>query len=133
MTNRGGIVLDTGDAFRFLPASIAALVAPAETIVPVPGLASPAVGLVLTDERVATALQVGTKDTEHMVVCEIEGEWVALVGAWVIATGTFEASMDGFGVLWAGVVAQDLDVRSLTLDVEASIWRTSGLTDGRRG
>ncbi len=127
------MVLDTGDAFRFLPASIASLVAPAESIVPVPGLASPAIGLVLTDERVATVLQVGTMDTGHMVVCEIEGGWVALVGAWVIATGTFEASTDGEGVLWEGVVATDLDVRSLTLEVEASIWRTGGSTDGRRG
>lgn len=126
-------MIDTGEAFRFLPASIAALVASTETIVPVPGLASPAVGLVLTDERVATVLQVGTRDSGHMVVCEIEGGWVALVGAWVIATGTFEASTDGLGVVWGGVVATDLDVRSLTLDVEASIWRTSGSTDGRRG
>lgn len=125
MVARGGIVLETGRGHRFLPAEVATAVVPAATVVPVPGLAWPAVGLVLTEDRVATVLQVGSLGSEHMIVCQIDGGSVALAGARVVATGVF--SGDDEGVEWQGMRAEGLDVRALTREAEASIWRASGL------
>ena len=126
MAARGGIVLQTGRGHRFLPAEVATAVVPAATVVPVPGLAWPAVGLVLTEDRVATVLQVGSLSSDHMIICEIDGGSVALAGARVVATGMFVACGNA-GVEWEGHRADDLDVRSLTRQVEASIWRAGGL------
>ncbi len=125
MAGRAGMVLDTGDGLRFVSAREAGWVVPSEAVVPVPGMVLPAVGLVLTEERVATALRVGTVDAGHMVVCDTESGWVALMGARVTATGLFCEAEDGVGVVHHGQVVLELDVRGLTLDVEAAIWRAA--------
>jgi len=130
MDHRGGIVLETGGAYRFLPAGVAGTVVPTAPVVPVPGLAAPAVGLVLTEDRVATVLQVGSLASDHMIICEIHGGSVALAGARVVATGVFPASEEG--VIWDGVSADELDVLALTLEVEAAIWRAGGLGQDER-
>jgi len=132
MAGRAGMVLDTGECLRFVSAREAGWVVPSEAVVPVPGLVLPAVGLVLTEDRVATALRVGTVDGGHMVVCETEGGWVALMGARVVATGVFSEADDGAGVVHRGQVARALDVHGLTLDVEAAIWRAAWPTGEER-
>ncbi|PIE05989.1 MAG: hypothetical protein CSA75_01885 [Sorangium cellulosum] len=133
MDDKGGIVLDTGGAYRFLPASVVANVTPAEPIVPVPGLQAPAIGLVMTEDRVATALCIGSHCSEHMVVCRVEGGWVALHGARVVATGLFPRTKDGAeAVEWNGETAEVLNVGALTVEVEEAIWRAAGASEHER-
>ena len=117
-----------------MPASVTATVVPAATVVPVPGLVTPAVGLVLTEDRVATVLRIGSHESRHMIVCDIDGGSVALDGARVLATGVFPEAQGGCAVLWQGLTAEDLDVRALTVEVEEAIWRAGALgQDERQG
>lgn len=133
MGTTGGIVLQTSEGFLFLPASVASSVVSATTVVPVPGLVPPAIGLVLTDDRVATVLRIGSYPSEHMIICEIDGGSVALQGAKVIATGTFATIDDGTSdVVWREVRAKHLDVRALALEVEEAIWIAGGATGDER-
>jgi len=126
MVQCGGIVVESGERYWFIPASVASTVVPAALVVPVPGLVAPAVGLVLTEDRVATVLQIGRLESEHMIMCGVDGGSVALSGARVVATGVFPASEDSQGVFWRGHLAHALDVRAWTRYAEAAIWRAQG-------
>mgnify|MGYP007112016235 FL=1 len=125
-----GMVLDAGESWWFVSAQEAQGIAPAEPVLPVPGMVPPAIGLVLTEEQVATALQVGSAPASDMIMCMTQGGPVALFGARVVATGVFELTEGQ--VKFQNKSARLLDVRQLTFDIEAALWRAARLGEQER-
>ena len=140
---RGGVLLRFADetneaALGFVPASEAARLAALSTIVAVPGLRLPALGIALADGAVVTVLCLGAgaaptpryepdeawpvPGAGRAVVCRLDGLEVALTGGTVLATGVFDAAPGGGGVLWRGEVAPVLDVRALYAQAETAVW-----------
>jgi hypothetical protein len=131
MGSVGGLIVDVGGAARFLPAEVAVAVMPETQIIQVPGLEPPAIGLALAEDRAVAALRVGSWPRGEMILCRVDDELVLLVGARVLASGTFPATGDD--AVWTSGPARLLDVRSLLLRAEAAIWEARTVSgDGRR-
>ncbi len=131
MGNVGGLIVDVGGATRFLPADLAVAVVPDTQIIQVPGLEPPAIGLALAEDRAVAALRVGSWPRGEMILCQVDDEFVLLVGARVLASGTFPTTGDD--AVWTLGPAGLLDVRSLLLRAEAAIWEARTVSgDGRR-
>jgi hypothetical protein len=124
---RGGLVIRSQLGLRFIPSEIAASVTWLTAIVPVPGLVPPAVGIAVADDRVATVISVGEEPGGEAIVCEVDGGWVALMGARVLATGRFDESVDfGDCIEWEGETVETIDLRGLMIAAETAIWRARG-------
>jgi hypothetical protein len=127
---RGGLVIHSRLGVRFVPAEIAASVTWLAGVVPVPGLVPPAVGIAVADDRVATVISIGEEPGTEAIVCEVDGGWVALTGARVLATGRFDGASDGSDcVRWDGEVIEPIDLRGLMIAAETAIWRARGMRD----
>ncbi len=126
MAGRGGILMRTGaEALVFISADEAVQVTALSALTRVAGARAPAVGIALAGGEVVTVLDVGKGDEERgraAVLCNLGGERVALVGGSVVATGTFEASAEGDGVVWNGAHVPPLDLQALYAQAEAAIW-----------
>ena len=83
----GGAVIETEHGRFFVPGGQARFVVPAARVTKVPGSR---LGLALIDGRVLSVLSLGRKG-EHMLVCELGGQWIALGGLTVLSTGEFAA------------------------------------------
>jgi hypothetical protein len=124
MTARGAVLIESSEGVRYVPASVAVSLLPAQPIVPVPGLEPPAVGLVATESRTMTVLRAGDAPAAPLLVCEVEGSWVALSGAPVLEVASVQAAQDGRDwIEWRGGRVAPLDVRALVVRAEAAIWR----------
>jgi len=128
---RGGLVIETSWGPQFLSAGTARSVAPWTAPLPVPGLAPPAQGVAVIEDKVATVLKVGRDDRE-MILCETDAGWVALAGARVIACGSFPEANGGASVVWEGREVQPLDVDALLVEAERAMWRVRTRDEGSR-
>jgi hypothetical protein len=78
-----GALLETEQDLYFVSASHARIVIASVKVTPVPGSA---LGLALFEGRVLSVLSLGRR-RQHLLVCELEGQLVALSGVTVLATG----------------------------------------------
>lgn len=131
MAEAGGLIVDTGGELRFIPADVALSVMAETQVVPVPGLEPPAIGLTLAEDRAVAALRVGSWPSSEMILCRVDGVLVTLVGARVVASGSF--ARFSRGVTWGAREACTLDLRPLLLRAEAAIWEARAVAEeGRR-
>lgn len=128
---RGGLVVQTSWGPQFIPSSTARTVAPWTAPLPVPGLAPPALGVTVIEDRVATVLKVG-RELRETILCETEAGWVALAGARVVAWGSFPLLPDGSSVAWDGREVQQLDLDGLLVEAERALWRVRTREEGSR-
>ncbi len=119
---RGGLVLRVDGELRFLPAALAARVAPAPRITAVPGAPPDLLGIAMHEGTIVPVVAIGSARAE-MVVCQHAGELVGLLGGEVVRAGRFEA-VEGR----ADLVQVD-DERARQLDVGALYARVQ--TGGR--
>ena len=128
--SRGGLVIETSWGPQFVPAQAARSVTPWAAPLPVPGLAPPALGIAVIEDKVATVLKVG-RDRREMILCETDAGWVALAGARVVACGSFPGA-DGSSVMWEGHEVQQLDVDALLVEAERAMWRIRTREEGSK-
>ena len=69
--------------------------------------------------------------SDRAVLCDVGGLSVAVTGGSILATGLFEASPDGDGILWRGEHVPLLDVRDLYAHAEAAIWAARAVSRPR--
>ncbi len=96
------------DHLWFLPAEIARKVVRPPKVSDVPGVP---LGIALVDGRVVSVIRVSSNNGD-LVLCDVNGETVALSGFEVVASGAFTASADG-------VVHEGREIR--TFDVSATL------------
>ena len=141
----GGVLLSFRDdeercALAFIPASVATRLTALTCLIEVPGVKPPARGLALADGEVLTVLELckvrapspttaylpgadwPVPGSDRAVLCVLGSIRVALTGGTVVATGMFDATDDGSGVLWRGECVPTLDVRALYARAETAIW-----------
>jgi hypothetical protein len=101
----GGAVIQTEHGRFFVPGEQARFVVAAGRVTKVPGSR---LGLALVDGRVVSVLSLGQKG-EHMLVCELHGQLIALSGLSVLFTGEFAATAAP-GCEYAGTPLEALDL-----------------------
>ena len=118
---RGGIVLDDGAQLYFVSAHVADRVAPMPEVARVPGTHSDLVGITLHDGAILPVVSIGAARASMLVVSYM-GEPIGLVGASVVATGTFEAAGDGASVRHDGRIAKPLDLAGIYGRLQSGSW-----------
>ena len=115
---RGGLVLRVEGELRFLPATLAARVAPAPRVTAVPGAPPDLLGIAMHEGTIVPVVAIGALRGD-MVVCQHAGELVGLVGGEVVRSGRFEA-VEGRADLVQidGQLARQLDVGALYARVQ---------------
>ena len=117
-TKLGGIVVDTGDGFAFVPAEFALRIVPASAVAHVPGTPPELLGVTLHEGAIVPVLAIGQL-VGPMIVCAVRGEIVTLVGGAIVRSGTFEAAAaNQTGVTIDGIPAPALDLPGLYDRVE---------------
>lgn len=140
-----------GGEVVFIASAVAREVTDLTAVTPIIGAAPPVVGIALAHGEVVTVLELGLDDADpgassppqgappkrrswragqdwptpgarRAVVCEVDGDAVAIIGGEVIATGLFDAAPQGGGVLWRGAVAPPLDLDALVARCRRAIW-----------
>lgn len=115
---RGGVVLRVDGELRFLPATLAAHVAPAPRITAVPGAPPDLLGIAMHEGTIVPVVAIGAARAE-MVVCQHAGELLGLVGGVVVRTGRFEAVEGRADLVQVdGERARQLDVGALYARVQ---------------
>ena len=109
-----GIILMARGSRHFLPSAITQRIIHTLPITRVPGDGTP---LSTWDGRVVTAVPLG--EDAHAVLCEVDGETIALSGVAVERTGFFEAAE-------GGVLVEGQRVPLLSLSAELSRVREGG-------
>jgi hypothetical protein len=128
MTKRGGIVLADGERAYFVPAEVAQKLVPVPAIARVPGAHADLLGIAQVDGLIVPVVAIGQAERRAMLVVEHVGEPIGLVGADVLASGTFEATADG--VRHDGRVAKPLDLGAIYARLQAGA--RAGRADSRR-
>ena len=109
----GGVVVDTGRGFAFVPAQYALRIVPSSAVAHVPGSPAELLGVTLHEGVIVPVLTIG-ENAGPMIVCEVLGAVIALVGGAIVRSGTFEpdpAAPDA--VLVDGTRAPTLDLPGL--------------------
>ncbi len=117
-TGRGGLILRASGELRFLPAALAARIAPAPRVTAVPGAPPDLLGIAMHEGTIVPVVAIGLARAE-MVVCQHAGELVGLLGGEVVRAGRFE-SVEGRADLVRvdGELARQLDVGALYARVQ---------------
>lgn len=119
----GGLLVRVGSEGHFIPASIAARVAPPPLVTPVPGSPPELVGIALHEGMIVPVLALGPARGD-MVVCTFAGDVVGLVGGDAFETGTFDvASASTDFVEHAGRRWTVLDVPAMCAAVQSAARR----------
>ena len=118
---RGGIVLDDGSHLFFVPAHVAEKVAPIPDIARVPCAQPELVGIALHEGAILPVVAIGPARAAMLVISYM-GEPIGLVGATVVATGSFEAAGDGASVRHDGRIAKPLDLPGIYARMQAGSW-----------
>jgi hypothetical protein len=112
-------------------ASAASRVAQLGPISPVAGLPLPATGIAVADGRVVTVVKLGDdRGSRVAILCEVDGDPIALAGAAIVATGWFDPAPGG--VVHAGALVQELDVRAIYGELESALWASRALRHAKR-
>jgi hypothetical protein len=99
-----GLLVEHSTARRFIPASVVQRVLRAGVVSYVPGTE---LGMMFFEGRVISVLDLGAKGSE-LLVCEVNGELVAVAGFRVLATGFFDVV--GHAVASGGESYEPFDV-----------------------
>lgn len=110
-----GIVVEVGGARRFVPAGIAREIVPRPVVSRVPGRD---LGVALVSGRVVPVIDLGS-DREQLVLCDVDGDAVALGGLSVIESGFFDT--DRGAVRVGGERVPELDVADAVARTEAAL------------
>jgi len=116
MQKLAGIVVEHAGALRFVPASVAQRILRKTVISTVPGTE---LAMTLVEGRVVSVLSLGSTRRE-LLVCDVEGEAVALAGLGIVASGFYAAHPDGVRV---GLeIVPLLDVAAELRRIEQRLW-----------
>jgi hypothetical protein len=115
-----GLLVTLAGLRRFIPASSALQVLPRPVVSRVPGSE---LCITLCAGRVIAVIELGT-DASELIVCELDGEIVALSGLSVVRAGFFEA--DGPGVRVDGEQIPPLDLGAELERTERSLLAGAG-------
>jgi hypothetical protein len=110
-----GLLVSLGGLRHFIPASAASQVLARPVVSRVPGSQ---LGMTLCAGRVIAVIELGSDPCE-LVVCEQDGETVALSGLAVVTAGFFDA--DGTGVRVEGERIPPLDIAAELERAERSV------------
>jgi hypothetical protein len=108
-------------ALLMLPANVAEHVAPVPEVARVPGTHADLVGITLHEGALLPVVSIGSSRAA-MLVITYRGEAIGIVGATVLATGTFEAAGDGASVRHDGRIAKPLDLAGIYGRLQAGSW-----------
>lgn len=100
-----GAVIQTEEGRFFVPSREAHSITGNVKVTPVPGSR---LGIALVEGRVLSVLKLGDQ-REHVLLCEFQGQSLALSGVTVLATGEFPASR-AEGCVFAGERLARLDL-----------------------
>jgi formylmethanofuran dehydrogenase subunit C len=115
---RGGLVLRVDGELRFLPATLAAQVAPAPRVTAVPGAPADLLGIAMHEGTIVPVVAIGAARGD-MVVCQYAGELVGLLGGEVVRAGRFEPVLGRADLVHVeGELARQLDVGALYARVQ---------------
>jgi hypothetical protein len=104
---RSGIVVQSAQRRYFVPAEIAKELISEPTVTPVPGADF---GMALVSGQVVVVVALG-KSSGSLLVCEVEGEILAVAGVLPQRSGFFEATPGGVRI--DGELVADLDVGAM--------------------
>ena len=122
----GGVVFRIETDLYFLSAAIARKVMPIPEIARVPGGPPELRGVALVDGDMIPVVDVSEAQTlptgpRAMLVCNVLGESVGLVGIEILATGSFEPAELG-RVKYEGAFAYEFEVASVFASVREGRW-----------
>jgi chemotaxis signal transduction protein len=133
----GGVVFRVADARFFLPASIASKVLPMPGVARVPGGPTDLVGVALVEGEMVPVVAIGDldargsrrppstgrarADNRPMLVCDVLGERVGLVGLEILATGFFPPA-EPEGVMHGDTVVPVFDVGAVVARLRQGRW-----------
>ena len=137
MTVIGGGGCRIGEERHFLPAAIASKVLPMPGVARVPGAPADLVGVALVEGDMVPVVAVGEverrgsrrppttsrprADNRPMLVCEVMGERIGLVGLEIVATGSF-APAEPEGVVHDDAVVPLFDVAAVVAGLREGRW-----------
>jgi hypothetical protein len=125
MPSLGALLFRARGEARFVPAAIALRVTTTPPVTPVPGAPAGLLGIALHEGGVVPVLEIGPARGE-MIVCQSDGELVALLGGEGFVTGVFATAGDGVDVVeHDGRRHALLDVTALCATVGAAARRVS--------
>jgi chemotaxis signal transduction protein len=133
----GGVVFRVGDARYFLPAAVACKVLPMPAVARVPGAPADLVGVALVEGETVPVVAVGEldgrgsrrppstsrprADNRPLLVCNVMGERVGLVGLEILATGFFSPA-GAEGVVHGDTVVPLFDVGAVVARLREGRW-----------
>lgn len=117
---RAGVVLNSGLGRHFVPADVACKIISRPTVTPVPGSEF---GMALVSGQVVAVIELGSP-TGSLLVCEADGQLLALSGMVAEHCGFFEAAAGG--VRLDGEVVAELDVTAMARSVSRRLSGASG-------
>ena len=106
-SRRSGIVVERDNRRYFVPAEIAKKLISEPTVTPVPGADF---GMALVSGQVVPVVGLG-KSSGALLICEVEGEVLAVAGVAPQKSGFFEAAPGGVRI--DGQIVADLDVSAM--------------------
>ena len=116
--NAAGVVVGLDGELYFLPAGVAERIVPRPVVTRVPGTA---IGMALIAGRVVPVIDLSPR-REELLLCEVDGEPLALSGLAVHGAGFYPRDDDGVRV--DGELVRELDVKSAIQSAENELWST---------
>lgn len=133
----GGVIFRIVDARYFLPASVASKVLPMPRVARVPGAPADLVGVALVEGEMIPVVAIGEldargsrrppstsrprADNRPMLVCDVLGERVGLVGLEILATGFFPPA-EPEGVMHGDTAIPLFDVGAVVARLRQGRW-----------
>ena len=133
----GGVIFRIADARYFLPASVASKVLPMPRVARVPGAPADLVGVALVEGEMIPVVAIGEldargsrrppstnrprADNRPMLVCDVLGERVGLVGLEILATGFFPPA-EPEGVMHGDTAVPLFDVGAVVARLRQGRW-----------
>ena len=133
----GGVIFRIVDARYFLPASVASKVLPMPRVARVPGAPADLVGVALVEGEMIPVVAIGEldargsrrppstsrprADNRPMLVCDVLGERVGLVGLEILATGFFPPA-EPEGVMHGDTAVPLFDVGAVVARLRQGRW-----------
>ena len=116
MPHAAGVVVSLDDRLYFVPADVAGSIVQRPVVTRVPGTP---IGMALVAGRVVTVIDVGPRRDE-LLLCEVDGEPLALSGLSVHGSGFYE--QEGDQVRVDGQLVPGFDVKRALEEAELELW-----------
>ncbi len=125
MPEAAGVLVSLGEELYFVPADVAGSIVERPVVTRVPGTS---LGMALIAGRVVTVIDVGPR-REELLLCEVEGETLALSGLSVRGSGYYP--LEGEQVRVDGKLVSGLDVKGALVKAELEMWSARQVTRTR--